>query len=101
MAKEYDREGYIKDWAEKILKLPEGEQTPFDVAAALVTRNRNFQTAAAILFGLSTVTHLDYIKAAAKHWEDNFPKGSVADKQYCIDFQKYYIDEVAPYPQDA
>lgn len=101
MAKEYNREEYIATWASKVLMLPEGHHTPFDVAGALVTRNRNFQTAVAILFGLSTVTHLDYIKACAKYWEDNFPKDGVADAEYCIAFQQHYITEVVPYPQDA
>jgi len=97
-SKEYDREGYIKDWAEKILKVP---ADPFEVAAALVTRYRNFQSATAILFGLSMVTHKDYIINCAKYWETNFPPGSVADKVYCVQFQKHYIEEVVPYPTDA
>ncbi len=98
MTKEYDRDGYIKDWAEKILKC---EPTPFAVAAALVTQNRNFQTAVAILFGLSTVTHRDYIVACAEYWQKNFPPGSIADVAYTTAFQKHYVEEVVPYPEDA
>ncbi len=98
MTKEYDRAGYLKDWAEKILKC---ENNEFAIAAALITQNRNFQTAVAVLFGLSFTTHKDYIIACAEYWQKNCPIGSIADVAYVTAFQKHYTEEVVPYPEDA
>ena len=98
MTKEYDRESFRQKWAETILKVP---NDPFHIAAALVSRNRNFETAVAILFDLSFVTHKEWIQNCAKHWKENFPEGNVADYDYCVQFQQYYINEVVAYPTDA
>ncbi len=98
MTDQYDRETFHKRWAEQVLKCP---NTPFDIAAALVTKYRNFQTAVAVLFGLSVKDHREWVLACAEHWRANFPKGSVADYNYCVQFQQYYITEVAKYPEGA
>ncbi len=97
-SQEYDRDWFIKKWAETILKVP---CDVYSVSAALVTRNRNFPLAVSILFGLSFKTHKDWINDCAKHWKDALPEGSVIDAEYCQQFQQYYINEVVAYPADA
>lgn len=98
MAHEYDQERFINDWATKILKCPPDR---YSVAAHLINEFRNFETAVALVFGLSFATHKEYASDAAKHWKENFDASSKATPEYVVQFRDYYIAEVVHYPADA
>lgn len=98
MTKEYNRDWFKKKMAETIFKC---ENDPFHLAAAILNDTRNFPMAVAILFDLSFVTHKEYILNCAKYWKEAFPEGSVADYDYCVQFQQHYVTEVVAYPEDA
>lgn len=100
MATDYDQERFISDWA-KFLKLPPEKCTREWVAATLINECTNFQTAVALVFGLSVATHKEYILGVVEHWKQNFDKDCVATDQYCIQFRDYYINEVVAYPADG
>jgi len=101
MAVEYDQEKFVSDWATKILKLPADKADRFHVAAEMINQYKNFQTAVALVFGLSFATHKEYAVAAAEHWKANFGKDEKATAEYVVQFRDYYINEVVAYPADA
>ncbi len=100
MAADYDQERFLSDWA-KFFKLPPEKHTREWVAAELINKNKNFQTAVALVFGLAVSTHKDYINGVVEHWKANFEKDCVATAEYCIAFRDYYISEVVAYPADG
>lgn len=93
----YDRDKFLAQWS-VMLKC---ENTPFAIAAELVNKAKNFQTAVHVLFGLSWRTHAPYAKKCADYWREIWPKDGVCTAQWCIEFQNHYITEKEAYPHDA
>lgn len=95
-----DRDIFIDKWS----KMFKCKSNAFDVAAALINNHKNFQSASAILFGLSYVTHKKWLVKCAEHWQNawmQYPKGTTCTADWCVQFQQYYITEVDKYPADG
>jgi hypothetical protein len=94
------RQGFINEWA-KMLKC---EPNAFHIAAGLINKYKNWQSACYLIFGLSVHNHRDWIVACAKHMEENcgwVDKETPMTVEYLIEFQNYYVTEVAKYPEGA
>jgi hypothetical protein len=93
----YDRQLYVEKWG-KILKC-KGEI--FAVAAELVNQNKNFQSAAALIFGLSWAEDKEWLQRCSQYWKDawnKFPAGTKATPTWCYEFQQHYIKDVDKLP---
>ena len=97
---ERTRQAFINDWA-KLLKV---EAKPHVIAAELIRKHKNYQTACFLVFGLSVHEHKEYTVAAAKHMQEAIeaaPKGTVVTGEWLNQFVQYYVTEVVPYPEGA
>lgn len=91
---QYDRKAFITRWA-KLLKC---KDTEFDVAVTLINGPKNFESAMAIIFGLSYMEHKEWLNKCSKYFKANFPENSIATVEFLAAFQKHYIEEVDKYP---
>lgn len=91
----YDRDNYIASWS-KILGC---KSDAYSLAAALINKHKNFQSASAVLFGLSWRTHKEWLKKVSEYWQASWTvKDAVCTAEWCYAFQQHYITEVAKYP---
>lgn len=97
MSEVYDRPSFIRDWAQQL----ECNPTEYDVAAHLINKNRNFETAMAVVFGLKWTVHEEYLRNAAKYLREQWQDGDIATVEWLDAFVQHYISEVAAYPSDA
>lgn len=98
MAELYNRTEYVAKWA-KMLGCKTDE---WSVTVHLINVVKNYQTAMALLFGLSWQTDKEYLKKVCKHFHENF-KGSdgkdpVATAEWLYQYKEYYIKEVERLP---
>lgn len=99
MAFDY-REDYIKAWA----KMLGCNNDVYSVAAQLINKNKNFQSACAVLMNLSFRTHKEYLVKCSKYLETmwkGYGDTAVCNADWIYKFQQHYINEVDSYPKDA
>ncbi|MBA3761762.1 MAG: hypothetical protein H0X04_00265 [Chthoniobacterales bacterium] len=81
------------------------DNDPWSLATTLVNmpKTRNYQTACALIFGLSFVTHKEYLLRAAKLLEQQHTEAEHFDvtNDWLIDWRNYFMAEVEEYPKDA
>lgn len=71
----------------------------FEMACVLINKYKNFQTACAIMFGLSFRDNRDYLVKCAEHLQSVLVPGTVATSQWLVQFRDYYMSEVEKYPE--
>ena len=82
----------IVTWA-KQLKV---EEDPLVIAAEILNKYKNYQSACCLIFGLSATLHRDWIRAAAAYLEENiksWPEGTLATKDWLLMFKSHYIEK--------
>lgn len=93
----YSRDEFIAHWA-SVMKAP---AEPYALAVTLINKNRNYQTAMALIFGLSWVHHKEYLQRVCKYFEANWSAEDVANVEWLTAFVDHYVTEVEKYPEDA
>lgn len=91
----YSRDEFIANWA-KILKCnPE----PYAIAVTLINVQKNYQTAMALIFGLSWAQDKEWLKRCTDYFSKNWdPKTDVATVEWLGRFVDHYVQEVDKYP---
>lgn len=103
----YNRNQYIKQWSDLLKCKP----TTWDVGAALINDNRNYMSAMSVVFGLSWVTHKEYLKKLndwfENYWREQIAASKAAGKpvpkatpEWLYQLRTHYITEIAKYPEN-
>jgi hypothetical protein len=96
----YDRDAYIAQWA-KALKC---EATVWGVACAQI-KNRNFDTAMSLTFGLSWRYNKDWLRKCSDFFANYNKQCLAADPKWVFtpailyQFQQYYLEKQDTYPK--
>jgi hypothetical protein len=91
----YSREEFLVNWASILKVAPE----PYAIAVKLINVQKNYQTAMALIFGLSWAQDKEYLKACTDYFSANWdPKSDVATVEWLGAFVDHYISEVRAYP---
>lgn len=94
----YSRDEFIAHWAKLLNCQPE----PYAIAVTLINVKRNYQTAMAIIFGLSWYNHAEYLKRLVSYFESVWdPATDVATVEWLAQFVDHYVTDKEKYPEDA
>jgi hypothetical protein len=91
----YSRDEFIADWAKILGTAPE----PYAMAVKLINVQKNYQTAMALIFGLSWVNNKDYLKRVTEYFNANWTVADTATIEWLTAFVDHYITEVEKYPE--
>lgn len=98
MSDTYSRDEFIADWA-KQLKLQTAD--PYTIAVHLINVNKNYDTAMALIFGLSWINHTQYLQRLTDYFKSVWPVNGVATVEWLGQFVQHYITDKEKYPEDA
>lgn len=93
----YSRDEFIAHWS-KILGCA---AEPYAIAVHLINNKRNYQTAMALIFGLSWANHKEYLKRIVAYFEKNWTAEDVATVEWLAQFVDHYVTEVEKYPEES
>ena len=96
MTEIYSRDEFITDWAKILQCAPE----PYAIAVKLINVNKNYQTAMALIFGLSWSNNKEYLKGVTEYFQKNWnPATDTATPEWLGAFVDHYITEIQKYPE--
>lgn len=89
---------FIANWAKLLQCKPE----PYAIAVKLINVNKNYQTAMALVFGLSWATHKDWLREVTEYFQSNWNADTdMATIEWLSAFVDHYVQEVKAYPEDG
>lgn len=92
----YSKDEFIANWATILGTASE----PYAIACKLINVQRNYQTAMALVFGLSWAQNKDYLKGVVDYFSQNWdPAKDVATAEWLGAFVDHYVTEVQKYPE--
>jgi hypothetical protein len=94
----YARDEFIANWASILKVAPE----PYAIAVKLINVQKNYQTAMALIFGLSWSQNKEYLKGVTDYFNKNWDATKdTATAEWLGQFVDHYVTEVQKYPEET
>lgn len=95
MSDDATREQFIADWA-KVLGC---DPNAYAIAVRLINVNKNYETAMAVVFGLSWVNHTQYLQRTTAYFKSIWVDGTIVTAEWLGQFVQHYITDKEAYPE--